>query len=138
MILVDTTVIIDIARKVEASKEAIEVHAGDQFAISAITLEEIYAGLGHTLERKGKDFFLRVKEGYEKILSQYTILEVTDRILKKAGMFRGFCSAKGLIIDQADAIINVTAEINKIEVIISRNPDHFKLSQVKIHAYKKA
>lgn len=138
MILVDTTVIIDIVRKVEASREAIEIYSGEEFAISAISLEEIYAGLGHTLERKGKDFFLKVKEGYEKILSQYTILEVTERILKRAGMFRGYCSAKGLIIDQADAIINATAEINKIEVIISRNPDHFKESRVKIHSYKKA
>ena len=135
MILVDSTVIIDIARKNEGVKAAIEKNTNETFAISAITIEEIYAGLGHTLERKGTGFFTKMRDGYEKILSQYDVFEISDRILRKAGMFRGSCLAKGWAINPADAIITITAEHYKINKILTRNPTHFKESKVPVEAY---
>jgi predicted nucleic acid-binding protein len=135
MIIVDSTVIIDIARKRAGVKVAIEKNKEESFAISAITIEAIYAGLGHSLERKGLDYFTKARDGYEKLLSQYDIFEVSERILRKAGMFRGSCLAKGCVIDPADAIIAMTAELYKVDKILTRNPTHFSDSMVPVEAY---
>lgn len=135
MILVDSTVIIDIGRMKEGVKVAIEKNSAEAFGISAITIEEIYAGLGHTLEQKGVEYFEKLKDGYEKILTQYEIFEITERLLRKAGVFRGSMQAKGWMIDQADAIIAATAELYKVTKILTRNPTHFQDSPVPVEAY---
>jgi predicted nucleic acid-binding protein len=135
MIIVDTTVLIDIARGREGVKEILERCKAEDICISTISFEEIYAGLGHSLSRLGVEKFTTIKEKYDKLLSQFRPITVTDRLLKKAGMYRGTCLAKGYAIDPADAVILVTAEMEKAEAIITRNPDHFKETKVRVDSY---
>ena len=81
MILVDTTVIIDLARETQEAREIIERFTDHDFFISAITREVIYTGLGYTPEKKGKNLFTKMKNGYEKILSEFIILDINERYL---------------------------------------------------------
>ncbi|MBN2153312.1 MAG: type II toxin-antitoxin system VapC family toxin [Candidatus Lokiarchaeota archaeon] len=135
MIVADTTVIIDIARGKEGVKRILDELKEEEICISSISLEEIYAGLGHSLSRLGVEKFPRIMEKYEKVMSQFRPLAITDRLLNKAGMFRGEFLAKGFVINPADAIIAVTAETANASAIVTRNPNHFKDVQVRVTSY---
>ncbi|MEX2682752.1 MAG: type II toxin-antitoxin system VapC family toxin [Candidatus Sigynarchaeota archaeon] len=135
MFIADTTVIIDTARGKDGVKKVLDQLHQEDICISSISLEEIYAGLGHSLSRLGVKTFTRIKEKYEKVLAQFKPLAVTERLLKKAGMYRGECLAKGFVVAPADAIIAITAEMEGAGSIITRNPDHFKDAKVNILSY---
>jgi len=55
MILVDTTVLIDIWRGRTNVRKCLEKYTEESFAISSITIEEIYDGLGYTKTEKGEE-----------------------------------------------------------------------------------
>jgi predicted nucleic acid-binding protein len=135
VIIADTTVLIDTARGKEGVKKILDQLNKEDICISSISLEEIYAGLGHSLSRLGAKKFTRIMGKYEKVMSQFRPLAITDRLFKKAGMYRGECLAKGFVINPADAIISVTAEMESAASIITRNPDHFKDAKVRITSY---
>jgi len=107
----------------------------DQFAISAITIEEIFTGLGHTFGKQGKERYIKAKNESNKILMLYEIFQITKKILERAGFIRGQALAKGDIIGQADAIIIATGEKFKVSKIITRNPEHFRASKIPIESY---
>lgn len=136
MIMVDTTVIIDLWRGREGIKEYLAKKRGESFFISAITIAEIYDGLGYTKEKKGKEVYINIKEQYELLLNDFHIVPLTLEIIKKAGIFRGKLRAKGIIIDLADIIIMITSQSIKAKKIITRNPDHFDESPIQVESYE--
>ncbi|MGV9171899.1 MAG: type II toxin-antitoxin system VapC family toxin [Promethearchaeia archaeon] len=136
MILVDTTVIIDIWRGKLNIKKRLESYPDEVFGISAITIEEIYDGLGYTKKEKGKEIYQTIKKQYEKILQNFEIVPVTTEILKKTGLLRGELRKSGDLLDLADIIIMITAQEVKASRIITRNPTHFNKSPIGVESYK--
>ncbi len=108
----------------------------ENFCISAITIEEIYDGLGFTKVKKDEEVYEQIKEQYEKILTDFHIVPLNLDIIKKTGLFRGELRAKGVIIDLADIIIMVTSQEIKAKKLITRNPKHFDESPVQVESYE--
>ncbi|MCK4480593.1 MAG: PIN domain-containing protein [Candidatus Lokiarchaeota archaeon] len=136
MIMLDTNVIIDLGRGRSAAKKILENFKETVFAISAITIQEIYVGLGYILEKHGKELYEINKEKSQILLEDYTILKITKPILELSGLNKGKLRAKGVTIEIQDLIIGSTAEILGAEKIITRNPKHFKVFKVPIESYE--
>lgn len=136
MIMLDTNVIIDLGRGRSAAKKILENFKETVFAISAITIQEIYVGLGYILEKHGKELYEINKEKSQILLEDYTILKITRPILELSGLNKGKLRAKGVKIEIQDLIIGSTAEILGAEKIITRNPKHFKVFKVPIESYE--
>ena len=135
MILVDTTVIIDIWRGRNNVKTVLKSYTDEIICISAITVTEIYDGLGYTKERKGNTFYNKIKDQLEKILSGFHIIPLNMQILQESGIFKGELRARGILLDLADCIIGLTAKVMNAEKIITRNVNHFKDFGLPIESY---
>ncbi|MBA7605250.1 tRNA(fMet)-specific endonuclease VapC [subsurface metagenome] len=136
MFVLDTNVIIDLGRGRSGAKKILENFKETVFAISAITIQEIYVGLGYILEKHGKELYEINKEKSQILLEDYTILKITRPILELSGLNRGKLRAKGVTIEIQDLIIGSTAEILGAEKIITRNPKHFEVFKVPIESYE--
>ena len=135
MILVDTTVIIDIWRGRTNVRKCLEKYTEESFAISSITIEEIYDGLGYTKKEKGEELYKKIRNQYAKIFHNFQIIPLSTEILKKTGLLRGELRGNGEILDLADIIIMVTAQEIHASKIITRNPKHFENSPIPIESY---
>ena len=136
MIVVDTTVLIDIWRGKPQIRSLLTQYKENVIFISAISIAELYEGLGYTKEKKGDSIYEKVKEQIEKVLSGFHIIPINKEILQESGMFKGKFKTKGIVIDIADCIIGVSAKFIKAEKILTRNARHFQEFGVKIETYK--
>ena len=136
MIILDTNVIIDLGRGRSSAKKILGNFKEAVFAISAITIQEIYVGLGYILEKHGKELYEKNKEKSQNLLEDYTILKITRPILELSGLNKGKLRAKGITIEIQDLIIGSTAEMLGAEKIITRNPKHFEVFKVPIESYE--
>lgn len=137
MILLDTTVLIDILRGRSAVKAKISEFAGEDFYISAISIKELYHGLGYSKQKKGEQFYLKKLEGVKSLISDFNVIPVRREILELTGLKEGELQAKGMVIDVEDIIIGISAEMLKVTSIITRNPKHFKEFKLITVIYKK-
>jgi predicted nucleic acid-binding protein len=139
MILADTTVLIDIHRgKKEISDfitEFIENKEESTFAISDISIEELYVGLGYTKANLGEEIYLNRKKKIDDILLDFDRLNLTEEIWKKVGIKEGELKNQGIIIDFQDIIIGITAEHYNVDFILTRNPDHFSEFKISAKSY---
>ena len=126
IIIVDTTVIIDIWRGRDTVKTILNPYKDEIICISAISVAEIHDGLGYTKEKKGETVYHKIKDQIENVLSGFHIIPLNMPILKESGSFKGELRAKGIILDLADCIIALTAKLMNAEKIITRNPRHFQ------------
>ncbi|MHA1274227.1 MAG: type II toxin-antitoxin system VapC family toxin [Promethearchaeota archaeon] len=136
MILVDTMIIIDIWKGNLNVKKCLEKYKFEPLAISAISIQEIYDGLGYTKVKLGDLVYKKIKEQFESILDDYYIIPLDLKILKRAGIIKGELRAKGIFIDYGDYIIGATAQVMNAEKLITRNPDHFKEFNISIESYE--
>lgn len=135
MIIVDTTVLIDIWRGRPEIKAYLKNYNEKNLCISAITIAELYDGLGYTKEKKGEAIYIKIKPQIEKVISEFHIIPINTSILQESGTFKGELRARGIILDFADCIIGLTAKIMKAEKIITRNPNHFKDFEIPLESY---
>lgn len=135
MILVDTTVIIDIWRGRNNVKAVLISYIDELICISAITVAEIYDGLGYTKEKKGDTVYDKIKDQIEKVLSGFHIIPLNMQILQESGAFKGELRARGNILDLADCIIGITAKMMNADKIITRNKTHFQQFGLDIESY---
>jgi len=135
---VDTTVIIDIWRGRSNIKSVLKPYSNQTTCISAITLAEIYDGLGYTKEKKSENIYLQIKdkEQIEKVLSEFHIIPLNSQILQESGHVKGFLRAKGITLDLADCIIGTTAKLMNAEKLITRNDRHFQDFGLTIESYE--
>jgi predicted nucleic acid-binding protein len=135
MILVDTTVVIDIWHGKQQISTLLKRYKEENYFISAITITELYDGLGYTKEKKGKVVYKKIEEQIEKVLSGFHIIPLNIPILQESGALKGSLRAKGILLDIADCIIGVTAKLMNAEKIITRNARHFQEFGVNIETY---
>lgn len=135
--MLDTNVLIDVSRGRENARDAIALFPGEKFSISAITIEEIYAGLGYTREKRGEIVFQTKVAEAKKLFQGYDICEISTSILKEAGLMRGKLIAKGVTMDTNDLIIGATAKQYHMEGMLTRNPTHFEAWDIPLHVYEK-
>jgi len=136
MIIVDTTVIIDIWRGRSKVKSVLKPYSDQTTCISAITIAEIYDGLGYTKEKKSEKIYLQIKDQIEKVLSEFHIIPLNSQILQESGQLKGFLGAKGITLDLADCIIGTTAKLMNAEKLITRNDRHFQDFDLTIESYE--
>jgi len=89
MIIVDTNVIIDIERGKNRLKNLFEKYQDEHFCISAISILELYVGLGYSKSKKGKIFFEKQKKNIDSIINDFEIIPLSLEILKEAGLKKG-------------------------------------------------
>jgi len=135
MIIVDSTVVIDIWRGRSKVKSVLKPYSDQSICISAITIAEIYDGLGYTKERKSEKIYSQVKDQIEKILSEFHIIPINLEILQESGSLKGYLRTKGIILDLADCIIGATAKLMNSEKLITRNIRHFQDFGLAIESY---
>ncbi|MHA1641945.1 MAG: type II toxin-antitoxin system VapC family toxin [Promethearchaeota archaeon] len=135
MIIVDTTVIIDIWRGNEKVKKILKKFRNEDLHISMITIAELYDGLGYTKKVKNISFYEKIKNQIDVILSEFYILPITETIIREAGLLRGELRANGLVIDIIDCIIGASAKILNAKGIITRNSRHFSNFKISIYTY---
>ena len=136
MIIVDSTVIIDIWRGRSNVKSVLKPYSNQTIYISAITLAEIYDGLGYTKEKKSEKIFLQIKDQIEKVLSEFHIIPLNSQILQESGSLKGYLRARGIILDLADCIIGTTAKLMNVEKLITRNIRHFHDFGLSLESYE--
>ena len=136
MIIVDTTVIIDIWRGRSNIKSVLKPYSDQTTCISAITIAEIYDGLGYTKEKKSEKIYLQIRNQIEKLLSEFHIIPLNSEILQESGSLKGYLRAKGIILDLADCIIGTTAKLMNVEKLITRNIRHFQDFGLAIESYE--
>jgi len=136
VILVDTTVLIDIWRGRSNIKSILKPYSEQTTCISAITITEIYDGLGYTKEKKSEKVYLQIKNQMEKLLSEFHVIPLNPQILQESGSFKGFLRAKGIMLDLADCIIGTTAKLMNSEKLITRNIRHFQDFELTIESYE--
>ena len=136
MIIVDSTVIIDIWRGRSNVKSVLKPYSNQTICISAITLAEIYDGLGYTKEKKSEKIFLQIKDQIEKVLSEFHIIPLNSQILQESGSLKGYLRARGITLDLADCIIGTTAKLMNAEKLITRNIRHFQDFGLSLESYE--
>jgi predicted nucleic acid-binding protein len=126
MIIVDTNILIGIERGDLLIKKIFEQYAEEEFYISAISIQELYVGLGYSKIKKNKAFYKQQQQVVETIINDFHILEVTEEILRKAGQKQGELLAHGITIDSEDCVVGITAELMNVHKIFTKNGKHFE------------
>jgi predicted nucleic acid-binding protein len=126
MIIVDTNILIGIERGELTIKSFIEQNSDEDFYISAISIQELFVGLGYSKIKMGNKFYEQKKAILESIINDFHVFEISEEILKLAGQKQGELMAQGITLDNEDFIIGITAEIMKATKIFSKNSKHFE------------
>ena len=117
--LVDTNVVAEFVRPRPDTTVMAWVNTLDRFAVSVITLEEVFFGLAARPHPKVEAFL----DGF---FARYCeVLPVTDAVARQAGKLRGQFKAAGITRSQADMLIAATAASRGLTVA-TRNEKDFQ------------
>ena len=125
MILVDTTILIGIERGDLSIKAFFDQHPSEEYAISSISIQELYVGLGYSKIKKGVGFYEKQKRILDAIIHDFVIITLSEEILKLSGLKQGELLAQGITEDSEDILIGITAECMKTTKILTKNTKHF-------------
>ncbi|MHA1519006.1 MAG: type II toxin-antitoxin system VapC family toxin [Promethearchaeota archaeon] len=135
MIIVDTNVLIDIERGKKSVKELFEKFQDEHFCISAVSILELYVGLGYSKSKKGENFYQKQKKKVDSICNDFEIIPLSLQIIKEAGLKKGNLMVSGIIVDFEDILIGVTGEILEVNHLFTRNKKHFENFSLSIQEY---
>ena len=135
MIIADTNVIIDIERGNNTLKKLFEKYHDERFCISAISILELYVGLGYSKSKKGKEFYEKQKKIVDSITTDFEIIPISLQILKDAGLKKGELMASGINLDFEDILIGITGENLAVTYIFTKNKKHFENFSLSIEDY---
>ena len=80
--------------------------------------------------KKGKKSWEKQQKALDAIVNDFHILPITEEILRLAGFKEGALMANGITMDIEDVIIGITAEQEKAQKILTKNPKHFAYFKV--------
>ena len=135
MIIADTNVIIDIERGNNTLKTLFEKYHDERFCISAISILELYVGLGYSKNKKGKQFYEKQKKIVDNITNDFEVIPISLQILKDAGLKKGELMASGISLDFDDILIGITGETLGVTYIFTKNKKHFESFSLSIEDY---
>jgi predicted nucleic acid-binding protein len=116
--LVDTNVLSELARPSPNAAVVRWTETLDRFALSVITLDELFFGL--TIKPNP-----RIQRWFDSFLTDYCeVLEVTAPIARQAGILRGQLAERGQVRTQADMLIAATASQHGL-TLATRNERDF-------------
>ena len=118
MVLVDTNIIDELARKAPNQGVVEWSRTVGENVLSAITVQEIDFGLSLRPNARVQEWFSRFME------SALSVLPVTLEIFHLAGTLRGHLADSGEVRSQADRLIAATAQIHRLN-LVTRNTRDF-------------
>ena len=136
MILADTTVLIDILRGRDETRQLLERFRDEPLCISGITIKELHVSLGYTRVKMDEAVYEEKRRDVMKLIENFHVIEVSNEILEKAGEKEGELLAKGKKLELEDIIVGVSAEDIKASRIITRNADHFTPFTIPVESYQ--
>ena len=123
--LVDTDVLIDFLRGISDAVNFVRNHA-HEISFSAISVEELYAGVREGQERRTLDNFV----------AAFGVIPVTSQTGKFGGLYRRDYG-KSHNVGLADAVVAATAETEKLE-LVTLNRKHFPMLKKITSPYQKS
>lgn len=117
MQVLDTNIVSELSRRQPNTGVLAWAAAAPNFAISAVTVDEIFFGLARRPNARIADWF----EGF---LGRHPVLPVTEAITRRSGELRGGFSARGVVRSQPDMLIAATAQIHAL-TLVTRNTADF-------------
>lgn len=117
--LVDSDWVIDYLTGKQYAITFLSSLAKEGFAISLITLGEIYEGIYYGRDPQ------RSEEGFRKFLRGVTVLPLNRSIMQRFGYIRGDLRHKGQLIGDPDLLIAATALYHDL-ILITRNKKHYQ------------
>jgi tRNA(fMet)-specific endonuclease VapC len=125
MACLDTTILIDLARrkslrKEQAARKIAELTAAGQgLATTRFNVAELYVGLAQSRHPEEDEVSIRA------LLSGFEILEFDDAAARVFGSLTGFLQRIGKPAGDMDVLIAATALVHG-HTLITRNPRHFR------------
>lgn len=115
-VLLDTNVVSELCRR--QPDPAVLAWAGTvrEFAISAVTVDEIAFGLAWRPNP-------RIAAWFDGFLARHPILPVTAPIARRSGELRGAFAGRGIVRSQADMLIAATAQVHALTVATRNGGD---------------
>ena len=133
MILLDTTFLIDLLReRKNAVNKAIELVGKDKLATTYVNIYELLLGV---YSIKGIDHEKKLQD-VEKLLDKLEVLTLNKESTINSAKISGELALKGQMIGDTDCIIAGIALSNNINIILTRDKEHFKrIKGIKIESY---
>jgi len=116
--LVDTNVVSELMRPAPDANVAAWAARQARFALSVISLEEVFYGLGVRKNARLSDWFERF------VATHCDVLPVSLRVARRCAGLRAELSKKGRLRTQADLLIAATAAEHDL-VLVTRNERDF-------------
>lgn len=117
--LCDTNVLSELVKPRPAPGVVAWAEGVTSVTLSAVTVEEVYYGLG----RRPKPKILAWFEGF--LGEGAEVLPVTPAVARRAGEMRGSLAARGITRTQADMLIAATAQLHRL-TLVTRNRRDFE------------
>jgi len=133
MILLDTTFLIDLLKeRKNAVDKAVELVVRDSLATTNINIYELLIGI---FSIKDIDYGEKLRDA-EKLFDRLNVLNLDRLSAIKAAKIGGELMQKGQMIGDTDNIIAGIAIANKIDIIITRDKEHFsRVKGIKAEGY---
>lgn len=113
MQLLDTNIVSELTRRQPDSGVLAWAAAAPDFAVSAVTVDEVFFGLARRPNA-------RIAAWFEGFLERHPVLPVTLDIARRGGELRGAFAARGVVRSQPDMLIAATAQVHAL-TLVTRN-----------------
>jgi len=128
--ILDTTFLHDVMHgDDEAVEKAREVEANETVRLSAMSVYELFYGVGFTDKSRTE------RRKVESVIGSKQVLPADAEVMRKAGKIDGNLSRDGEKIGQGDVVIGATAVLHD-EMVLTRNVDDFeRIPGIEVETY---
>lgn len=137
LILADSTFLLDSLRKRENIRKYLKENPAEFLFTTEINVFELYLGIysSKTLA-ENPELFKKRQRHLEELLQKFQILSLDRGAVIEAAKILGTLYRTGQPIDFRDGLIAGIASFNKVNKILTRNPDHFqRIEGIEVIAY---